>query len=132
MNLHDMSAIGNSEQLAMVKIEEMEDYDTVQVLIGNLNDIIGRANDRRKQLLAAMRTDNVWFDVLDTFDDTTYRAMWLRKQKNGYKAQCDNCGVWVAGNVRRLLVANGKGKLRNGHHHQFVCMQCASDRWQTP
>lgn len=131
MNLHDTSAIGNSEQLAMVRIEEMEDYDMIRILIGNLQDIHFRANDRRLELLKAMRTDNQWFDATDVNDDVSYRAMFLHKQKNGKRAQCDNCGVWVAGNVRRMLVANEQGKLRRGHRHQFVCMQCASTRWSS-
>lgn len=129
--LIDKEVLDKSEALAMTFIEKMVDMDDVKTLIANTNDIKSRANDRLLELMVDSKVDDVWLDVTDTLDGATYRAMWLKKQKNGKAAPCDHCGAWVAGNVRRMLVANNQGPRRSGHNHQFVCMQCASTRWQT-
>ena len=50
MNTHDLLATTHSQQLALTQVEDMEDYDTVKLLISNCNDVVTRAEERLDEL----------------------------------------------------------------------------------
>ena len=133
MNMHDMMAIENSKELAMVEIENMEDYDTVKVLIGNAEDIAYRAKERLEVLLPTRTAWDKEFTVHR--DGVDYKATWLEHESRGQNRRCYTCNELVLGNEPRLRVRDApKATATIGSHgvlNEWNCIDCAKDFYGT-
>lgn len=141
MNTHDLLATTHSQQLALTQVEDMEDYDTVKLLISNCNDVVTRAEERLDELLPPETLTTTVESAMWNMQFTVkrsgfgYPATWLRHQNKRKLTRCYTCNELVAGDEPRLRVRNGpKATVTDASHgvsNEYNCTECAQDFYNT-